>query len=181
MAGGALWGGGCFSSRHGPLLLALGRPPSRDAPPDAAWPTLLGRTAALGSASAAGAWLSRRQARHSKGLAQLRHPAGRRAAPRGDVHERQELEEDWCVARLRNAPQSGLQALLRASPENSLSRALRPTEAPLAADAPRAADFFIGRSDVQCLHRWQKVLNPALVKGPWTPEARLAALQTQPG
>ena len=25
-----------------------------------------------------------------------------------------------------------------------------------------------GRSDVQCLHRWQKVLNPELVKGPWT-------------
>lgn len=27
-----------------------------------------------------------------------------------------------------------------------------------------------GRTDVQCLHRWQKVLNPELVKGPWTPE-----------
>jgi hypothetical protein len=25
---------------------------------------------------------------------------------------------------------------------------------------------------VQCLHRWQKVLNPELVKGPWTPEVR---------
>ena len=25
-----------------------------------------------------------------------------------------------------------------------------------------------GRSDVQCLHRWQKVLRPGLVKGPWT-------------
>ena len=24
------------------------------------------------------------------------------------------------------------------------------------------------RSDVQCLHRWQKVLQPGLVKGPWT-------------
>jgi hypothetical protein len=23
---------------------------------------------------------------------------------------------------------------------------------------------------VQCLHRWQKVLRPGLVKGPWTPE-----------
>ena len=30
------------------------------------------------------------------------------------------------------------------------------------------------RSDVQCLHRWQKVLNPDLVKGPWTPEVRAA-------
>jgi len=27
-----------------------------------------------------------------------------------------------------------------------------------------------GRSDVQCLHRWQKVLKPGLIKGPWTPE-----------
>jgi myb proto-oncogene protein len=27
-----------------------------------------------------------------------------------------------------------------------------------------------GRTDVQCLHRWQKVLRPGLVKGPWTPE-----------
>jgi hypothetical protein len=25
-----------------------------------------------------------------------------------------------------------------------------------------------GRSEVQCLHRWQKVLKPTLVKGPWT-------------
>jgi len=30
-------------------------------------------------------------------------------------------------------------------------------------------DFLGGRrSDVQCLHRWQKVLRPGLVKGPWT-------------
>jgi hypothetical protein len=27
-----------------------------------------------------------------------------------------------------------------------------------------------GRTDVQCLHRWQKVLRPGLVKGPWTTE-----------
>ena len=26
------------------------------------------------------------------------------------------------------------------------------------------------RSDVQCLHRWTKVLKPGLVKGPWTDE-----------
>lgn len=26
------------------------------------------------------------------------------------------------------------------------------------------------RTDVQCLHRWNKVLKPGLVKGPWTPE-----------
>lgn len=26
------------------------------------------------------------------------------------------------------------------------------------------------RTEVQCLHRWQKVLKPSLVKGPWTNE-----------
>ncbi len=34
----------------------------------------------------------------------------------------------------------------------------------------RIAGFFHDRTDVQCLHRWQKVLNPKLVKGPWTKE-----------
>ena len=35
-----------------------------------------------------------------------------------------------------------------------------------------AAEYFEDRTDVQCLHRWQKVLNPELVKGPWTKEVR---------
>ena len=30
------------------------------------------------------------------------------------------------------------------------------------------AAFGDKKSDVQCLHRWQKVLDPKLVKGPWT-------------
>lgn len=34
----------------------------------------------------------------------------------------------------------------------------------------KIAEFFTDRTDVQCLHRWQKVLNPDLVKGPWTKE-----------
>lgn len=34
----------------------------------------------------------------------------------------------------------------------------------------RIAEALPGRTDVQCLHRWQKVLNPCLVKGPWTQE-----------
>lgn len=38
----------------------------------------------------------------------------------------------------------------------------------------RVAELFEGRTDVQCLHRWQKVLNPELVKGPWTKEVRVA-------
>ena len=32
------------------------------------------------------------------------------------------------------------------------------------------SSYLIGKSEVQCLHRWSKVLNPALVKGPWTEE-----------
>jgi len=34
----------------------------------------------------------------------------------------------------------------------------------------RISEYFEDRTDVQCLHRWQKVLNPELVKGPWTKE-----------
>ena len=30
------------------------------------------------------------------------------------------------------------------------------------------SEYFSDRTDVQCLHRWQKVLNPELIKGPWT-------------
>ena len=41
----------------------------------------------------------------------------------------------------------------------------------------RAAEFFPDRTDVQCLHRWQKVLNPDLVKGPWTPEEDAAIIR----
>ena len=25
------------------------------------------------------------------------------------------------------------------------------------------------RTDVECQHRWEKILSPGLVKGPWTP------------
>lgn len=37
----------------------------------------------------------------------------------------------------------------------------------------KISEHVPGRSDVQCLHRWQKVLNPKLLKGPWTKEVRL--------
>lgn len=30
--------------------------------------------------------------------------------------------------------------------------------------------FFSDRTDIQCQHRWHKVLNPDLIKGPWTKE-----------
>ena len=43
--------------------------------------------------------------------------------------------------------------------------------------------FSDRRTDVQCLHRWQKVLNPDLVKGPWTAEedAKIIELVTALG
>ncbi|KAG6389443.1 hypothetical protein SASPL_150911 [Salvia splendens] len=34
----------------------------------------------------------------------------------------------------------------------------------------KLAECFKDRADVQCLHRWQKVLNPELIKGPWSKE-----------
>lgn len=37
------------------------------------------------------------------------------------------------------------------------------------------ASYFEDRSDVQCQHRWTKVVNPQLVKGPWTKEVKDAA------
>lgn len=36
----------------------------------------------------------------------------------------------------------------------------------------RISDCLEGRTDVQCLHRWQKVLRPGLIKGPWTKEVK---------
>jgi hypothetical protein len=41
----------------------------------------------------------------------------------------------------------------------------------------KIAEYFTDRSDVQCLHRWQKVLNPDVVKGPWTPEEDLRVVE----
>mmetsp|Transcript_10022 Transcript_10022/g.30618 ORF Transcript_10022/g.30618 Transcript_10022/m.30618 type:complete len:492 (+) Transcript_10022:572-2047(+) len=34
----------------------------------------------------------------------------------------------------------------------------------------KIAEAVTGRNDVQCLHRWQKVLDPCLTKGAWTKE-----------
>ena len=34
----------------------------------------------------------------------------------------------------------------------------------------KIAEVLKDRTHTQCLHRWQKVLNPKLVKGAWTKE-----------
>ena len=40
-------------------------------------------------------------------------------------------------------------------------------------DWEKIAEHFDDRSEHQCLHRWEKVLNPELVKGAWTKEVCL--------
>lgn len=37
-------------------------------------------------------------------------------------------------------------------------------------DWQRVSGYFVDRNDVQCQQRWDKVVNPKLVKGPWTKE-----------
>lgn len=41
----------------------------------------------------------------------------------------------------------------------------------------KIAQSLHDRSHLQCLHRWQKVLNPALVKGPWKEEEDLKLVE----
>eukprot|EP00607_Mallomonas_marina_P008046 CAMPEP_0182417800 /NCGR_PEP_ID=MMETSP1167-20130531/2233_1 /TAXON_ID=2988 /ORGANISM="Mallomonas Sp, Strain CCMP3275" /LENGTH=598 /DNA_ID=CAMNT_0024591573 /DNA_START=213 /DNA_END=2009 /DNA_ORIENTATION=+ len=41
----------------------------------------------------------------------------------------------------------------------------------------KISEYLDGRTDVQCLHRWQKVLRPGLVKGPWTQEEDDSVIQ----
>jgi hypothetical protein len=41
----------------------------------------------------------------------------------------------------------------------------------------KISSHFRNRTDVQCLHRWQKVLNPKLVKGPWTEQEDQVVLE----
>lgn len=36
------------------------------------------------------------------------------------------------------------------------------------------ANGLPGKTEVQCLHRWTKVLNPNVVKGPWSAEVSLS-------
>lgn len=73
-----------------------------------------------------------------------------------------------------DSPQSATHALLRRSKrwwtpeEDQQLRKLVDIHGPRNWKAIAAC--FEERSDVQCLHRWQKVLNPELVKGPWTKE-----------
>jgi len=40
----------------------------------------------------------------------------------------------------------------------------------------RIATNFVDRSDIQCQQRWDKVVNPKLIKGPWTKQVRLQTL-----
>ena len=50
-------------------------------------------------------------------------------------------------------------------------------EANFAKNWKKIALSLPGRTDVQCLHRWQKVLKPGLIKGPWTAEEDAKVIQ----
>jgi myb proto-oncogene protein len=41
----------------------------------------------------------------------------------------------------------------------------------------KISDYLESRTDVQCLHRWQKVLRPGLHKGPWTKDEDSKVIQ----
>jgi hypothetical protein len=79
--------------------------------------------------------------------------------------------------RFRRGDAAGLEALRRASAvgrvhplqDEALRRAV---ERHGARNWKTIAGLLRNRTDVQCLHRWQKVLRPGLVKGPWTDEVR---------
>jgi hypothetical protein len=43
-------------------------------------------------------------------------------------------------------------------------------------DWDRVSGCFAHRSDIQCQQRWQKVVNPELIKGPWTKEVSAATM-----
>jgi hypothetical protein len=43
------------------------------------------------------------------------------------------------------------------------------------------AELFPDRSDVQCQQRWTKVVNPELVKGPWTKEVSVTRFNNNQG
>ena len=53
-----------------------------------------------------------------------------------------------------------------------ISRSIHLSPSSTLPPSPLSAVLVPNRTDVQCLHRWQKVLNPTLVKGPWTKEVR---------
>ena len=38
------------------------------------------------------------------------------------------------------------------------------------------ANYLVGKTEVQCLHRWTKVLNPSLTKGPWTEQVGVSGM-----
>ncbi|RID50573.1 hypothetical protein BRARA_H01296 [Brassica rapa] len=85
-----------------------------------------------------------------------------------------------------NLPQDGLQGTQKGSHGRTCGPARRSTKGQWTPEEDQVlckaverfqgknwkkiAECFKDRTDVQCLHRWQKVLNPELVKGPWSKE-----------
>ncbi|XP_057706891.1 transcriptional activator Myb-like [Corythoichthys intestinalis] len=74
-----------------------------------------------------------------------------------------------CETKEKNASVKVLEAALQT--EKELDEKLKKLVEKFGTDSWRViANFFPGRTDGQCMHHWQNVLNPELVKGPWTRE-----------
>jgi len=43
-------------------------------------------------------------------------------------------------------------------------------------DWPLIASYIPGRSELHCQHRWEKFLDPQLIKGPWTKEVGIVVV-----
>ncbi|KAF2304468.1 hypothetical protein GH714_031851 [Hevea brasiliensis] len=92
---------------------------------------------------------------HSEGVQRIRPLHGRTSGPaRRSTKGQWTAEEDEICARLFSVSKE--RTGKRLSPNCNIGLFV--------------AECFKDRTDVQCLHRWQKVLNPELVKGPWSKE-----------
>ncbi len=98
--------------------------------------------------------------------------------PASDKSVLEASEDSGVLASAENSPSSSCsQENLSAGPEHRIKNSWTKDEDTILERAvaencgknwKRIAQVLPGRTDVQCLHRWQKVLDPDLVKGPWT-------------
>ena len=68
---------------------------------------------------------------------------------------------------------------LPCSQDDKLKKLLEAEQQDDSIDWCSIAQHFDDRSDVQCESRWHKVLNPDLIKGPWTKEVCVCAINLQ--
>lgn len=86
-------------------------------------------------------------------------------------HARRSSKGKWTTEEVRKHFSGRNFISLAVAQDETLRRAVMDNKAK---NWKKIAEHVPQRTDVQCLHRWQKVLNPELVKGPWTKEVRNA-------